>query len=120
MSQADELSGGTILGKPRPVTDQRGGVSLHVEIDHERVSEFCRRNPIARLAFFGSVLRDDFGPVTAAIKAADRAAFEAAYDWMVRRANELHVEFGKAFLVWKTPELPPDDLDLTAGMPRHS
>ncbi|MEO6205025.1 MAG: hypothetical protein ABIO67_06555 [Mycobacteriales bacterium] len=61
-------------------------------------------------------LRDDFGPVTAAIKARDAAAFESAYDRMVARANELHVEFGKAFLVWKTPELPPDDLDLTAGM----
>jgi predicted nucleotidyltransferase len=37
-------------------------MSLHVRIEHERVAEFCRRNPIRRLAFFGSVLRDDFGP----------------------------------------------------------
>ena len=37
-------------------------MSLHLEIDHERVAEFCRRNPIERLAFFGSVLRNDFGP----------------------------------------------------------
>jgi len=37
-------------------------VSLHFEIDHERVREFCRRNPSQRLAFFGSALRDDFGP----------------------------------------------------------
>ena len=37
-------------------------MSLHIEIDHERVRELCRRNPIQRLAFFGSVLRDDFGP----------------------------------------------------------
>ena len=37
-------------------------MSLHFEIEHERVAEFCRRNPIQRLAFFGSVLRDDFGP----------------------------------------------------------
>ena len=35
---------------------------LHFEIEHERVAELCRRNPIRRLAFFGSVLRDDFGP----------------------------------------------------------
>jgi len=26
------------------------------------VEDFCRRNHIKRLAFFGSVLRDDFGP----------------------------------------------------------
>ena len=37
-------------------------MSLHFEMEHERVAEFCRRNPIQRLAFFGSVLRDDFGP----------------------------------------------------------
>ena len=37
-------------------------MSLHFEIEHERVAELCRRNPIRRLAFFGSVLRDDFGP----------------------------------------------------------
>ena len=36
-------------------------MSLHVEIEHERVAEFCRGNTIQRLAFFGSVLRDDFG-----------------------------------------------------------
>ena len=37
-------------------------MSLHFEIEHERVAELCRRNPIRRLAFFGSVLRKDFGP----------------------------------------------------------
>ncbi len=26
------------------------------------VAEFCRRNRISRLALYGSVLRDDFGP----------------------------------------------------------
>jgi hypothetical protein len=61
-------------------------------------------------------LRDDYAPVTAAIKAEDLAAFEAAYKKMVDRANELHVVFGKPFIAWRTPEQPPDDLDLTAGM----
>jgi predicted nucleotidyltransferase len=37
-------------------------VSLRIEVDHQRIAEFCRRNRIARLSFFGSVLRDDFGP----------------------------------------------------------
>ena len=36
-------------------------MSLPINIDHERVGEFCRRNRIQRLSFFGSVLRDDFG-----------------------------------------------------------
>lgn len=34
----------------------------HVDIPKQRVAEFCRRNHIQRLALFGSVLRDDFGP----------------------------------------------------------
>lgn len=31
-------------------------------VDREKLIELCRRNHIRRLAFFGSVLRDDFGP----------------------------------------------------------
>ena len=62
-------------------------------------------------------LREDYAPVTAAIKAQDRAAFESAWTVMVDRANVLHGFFGKPYIGWKTPELPPDDLDLTAGMP---
>ena len=37
-------------------------MSPHVSIDREAVSAFCKRHHIARLALFGSVLRDDFEP----------------------------------------------------------
>jgi len=30
-------------------------------IPQDKINEFCRRNKIRTLAFFGSVLRDDFG-----------------------------------------------------------
>ena len=33
-----------------------------IPVDREKIAEFCRRNHIRRLALFGSVLRDDFGP----------------------------------------------------------
>ena len=33
-----------------------------ISIDREAVSAFCRRHHIVRLALFGSVLREDFGP----------------------------------------------------------
>ena len=33
-----------------------------LRIDRKAIAEFCKRNGIRRLAFFGSVLRDDFGP----------------------------------------------------------
>ena len=31
-----------------------------IQVDKERLGDFCRRNHIAKLSFFGSVLRDDF------------------------------------------------------------
>jgi len=33
-----------------------------IDIPKDRIAEFCRINHIRRLALFGSVLRDDFGP----------------------------------------------------------
>jgi len=35
---------------------------MRIEIDKEALAEFCRRHRIRKLAFFGSVLRNDFGP----------------------------------------------------------
>jgi predicted nucleotidyltransferase len=32
------------------------------KVDKDRLGEFCRLNHIAKLSFFGSVLRDDFTP----------------------------------------------------------
>lgn len=33
-----------------------------LDISQEQIAAFCRANQIRRLALFGSVLRDDFGP----------------------------------------------------------
>ena len=35
-------------------------MTLHVSLDRNEVSDFCRRHHIAKLSLFGSVLRDDF------------------------------------------------------------
>jgi uncharacterized protein len=35
---------------------------LQLPIDREILGDFCRRHHIRKLAFFGSVLRDDFRP----------------------------------------------------------
>lgn len=37
-------------------------MSVKINIPKDKIAEFCRRNQIHRLALFGSVLRDDFGP----------------------------------------------------------
>ena len=35
---------------------------LRITIPQDKIVDFCRRNQIRRLEFFGSVLREDFGP----------------------------------------------------------
>ena len=35
---------------------------IRIDVSNERVAAFCRRHRIRKLAFFGSVLREDFGP----------------------------------------------------------
>jgi hypothetical protein len=37
---------------------------MKINISNEKLADFCRRNHIRRLSFFGSVLRDDFGPTS--------------------------------------------------------
>ena len=37
-------------------------MSAQIPIDRESIAAFCRRHHIRKLALFGSVLRDDFGP----------------------------------------------------------
>ncbi len=34
----------------------------NVTVDRDKIAAFCRKHGIRRLAFFGSVLRDNFGP----------------------------------------------------------
>jgi predicted nucleotidyltransferase len=37
-------------------------MATKILIDQRKIADFCRRHHIRRLAFFGSVLRNDFGP----------------------------------------------------------
>lgn len=37
-------------------------MAIRLQLDRERLVDFCRRHHIRKLSFFGSVLRDDFGP----------------------------------------------------------
>ena len=37
-------------------------MSVKIKLPKEKIAGFCQRNNIHRLALFGSVLREDFGP----------------------------------------------------------
>jgi len=57
-------------------------------------------------------LEVDYAPLRDAVTAADGEAFAAAWEHLVERVNHWHGVFGKAYLVYRTPDSPPPDLDL--------
>ena len=77
---------------------------------HLDQSAFVRPKYAESMATF---LEEDFTPIRKAIKVESVEAFEAAWSALVDRVNHYHDEFGKDYIVWKTPEFPPPDLDLT-------
>jgi uncharacterized protein len=65
-------------------------------IDHEKITEFCRKWMVAEFSLFGSVLRDDFGPesdVDVAVALAPEAHW-SLYEW-VDMIEELREIFGR-------------------------
>lgn len=70
---------------------------VRIEVDHGGIAEFCRRNRVRRLAFFGSVLRDDFSPesdVDVLVEFLPEARV-SLFD-MARMQNELSMIIGRA------------------------
>lgn len=77
---------------------------------HLRDSAFSRPKYAEAMETFLDV---DYAPVRDAVGARDAEAFGRAWDGLVDRINHWHEEFGKGYLVYKTPDTPPPDLDLT-------
>lgn len=78
---------------------------MRIAFDHEQLAAFARRHRIRRLSFFGSVLRDDFGPesdvdVLVVFEAGARvglialSAMEIELGSLLRRRIEIHTEAG--------------------------
>lgn len=62
-----------------------------------------------RLAAFETAM---LAPVFAAVEVRDRAAFDRAFAAATENANVQHVETGYAYIRWKLPADPPQDVDL--------
>jgi hypothetical protein len=58
-------------------------------------------------------IREDVEPLLHALEERDGARFERLYHDAVDAANELHRRWKKEFIVWRLPDQPPPDLDLT-------
>lgn len=67
-----------------------------MEIPKEEVAAFCRRWQVRELSFFGSVLRDDFGPESDVdvLVQFDEEAHHTLFD-MVRMQEELQRILGR-------------------------
>jgi hypothetical protein len=60
-----------------------------------------------------SFIAEEMAALRAVIEAEEWDRFDAVYDDVVTATNRYHEEFEKGFLVWRVPEDPPRDLDLT-------
>jgi predicted nucleotidyltransferase len=69
---------------------------IAIDYDKEKLREFCRRRKVAEFSFFGSVVRDDFGPesdVDVMVRFTDDAGW-SLFD-IVHMENELAEIFGR-------------------------
>ncbi len=60
-----------------------------------------------------SFVNDFVSKVSDAVDKQDFAAFETVFGEMISMANEFHEGVDHGFIVWKLPDYPPPDLDLT-------
>jgi hypothetical protein len=58
-------------------------------------------------------IENDWKPIEDAIEKQDLDAFTKAYAKAIESANAWHEEKDKPYIVWKVPDHPPPDLDLT-------
>jgi predicted nucleotidyltransferase len=69
---------------------------IRLQIDNQRIIEFCRRRKITEFAFFGSVLREDFLPES---DIDVLVTFDASAQWslfdLVEMKDELEHLFGR-------------------------
>jgi hypothetical protein len=60
-----------------------------------------------------SFIAEEIASLRGVIEAEEWGRFEDVYATVVTATNRYHEEFDKGFLVWRVPEDPPRDLDLT-------
>jgi hypothetical protein len=56
---------------------------------------------------------EEMAALRGVVEAEEWERFEEVFSEVVAATNRYHEEFDKGFLVWKVPEDPPGDLDLT-------
>lgn len=65
-------------------------------------------------------LTENWAPLEEAIKQENFALFEECFHKAIQAANAFHELQDKGYIVWKLPDQPPPDLDLTPKPPKKS
>lgn len=60
-----------------------------------------------------SYIDEIWAKVQEAVAAEDFEAFKVVFDEAVASANDYHVSTKRPYIVWKLPDYPPPDLDMT-------
>ncbi len=60
-----------------------------------------------------SYIEESWSKVRESVASQDFAAFDTAFRAAIDMANDYHDGVGRGYIVWKLPEMPPPDLDLT-------
>ena len=58
-------------------------------------------------------IREDVEPLLDALERQDLQRFERLFEQAVEAANEFHRRWNKPWIIWKLPDQPPPDLDLS-------
>lgn len=68
--------------------------TVHIALDRSRIADFCRKWKIIRMAFFGSVLRQDFRPDS---DVDVMVAFNPDSQWSLFDVVDMKLELEKMF-----------------------
>ena len=69
-------------------------MNVHIEVDQQRIADFCRKWKIGEFCLFGSVLRDDFGPES---DVDVLVSFEKEAHWSLLDFAEMKMELEDVF-----------------------
>jgi hypothetical protein len=113
------------LARIMPEVGRRAGILIHAARAKNWPLAHFQLKEIRELMELGSLTRpkyqfdlDEFmeqnlAVIEKAILAEDGAKVEEEFTKAIEQANAYHEKYDKNFLVWKTPDQPPADLDLT-------
>lgn len=87
-------------------------LARYMERESEKLLAIMGRVRPKYTADLDAFVKEDLGPLAAAIARKDGAAFEAAYRGAVAASDVYHEKYNKGFLRFRLPDHPPEWFDL--------